>query len=1390
MRRTLHLKRFLALVLVVGVLGAGGHFLHGYQLQRNAQAYLAQAVREQESNNPSRALAYLQTYLGFRPSDNAARERFALLLADSSPKLADLERVFFDLERVLRDAPDRPDLRRKAAEVALRIGRPTDAIVHLKALAELPGADAGVFELLGDAQEKNRKLLEAADGYREAIRRDPRRVSSYAALARLQQTRLDNPRQADEVMASMIAQTGDTPEAVLAQGRYQLDFKGESQQKEARQKVRKLIDGGTEDPEVLLLAADLELARADRKDLDAARAFLQRGLKARPEDFRFLQGLARLALAEGKPDEAARLLRGRLAQLPDLPETLATAADLFLDASGKEEARGLMQRIPRDELTAGILDYLAARIHMADEEWPAALEKLKRSEEGSVRMPELLKQVHLLAGECYRRLGNPDQHLASAAAALRIDLTWLPAQLSRAEAAQELGRTEEAARLFSSLADRLPGTRLSAARLWLGLARSGARAQQPLQEAAALLEGVPDGLQKKADYRLLHIQLLAAEGNLAGALREAEAATKDLPADPSLWVARADLLTMTKRLADVPALLDEAEKTAGGALVRLARVLHLQNSGKQQEARDLLARYQRGEGELSPEERKVWLRGLTGVYLSLGDAEGAEGSLRRLAALEPRDVRVRGLLLEILLTKFNAEKLAALAGELQPLEGDDGVYWRLAEAARLFAARDQVGPEGLGRARALLVEVTKRRPGWAAPLVLEGMLHQQEGDNAGAIDRYKRAVDLGERRPRVVRRLVRLYLQSRHYVEAQDLLRRLQQASGTAGLGRLAAEVSLSAREDPTRSLELARQAVSEKSTDFQDHLWLGQVLTVLGKPKEAEKALRRAVELAEKRPEPWVALVQFLSAQGRRDEARQETARAVAKLPPDTDPVALATCWEAVGDRAAAAALYKKALASRPDDPGLHQAASQFHLRGGETDQAVAHLRKILELRGTAPPLAAWARRSLALTLAGGRNYQRSTEALGLLKEHATGKQFSAEDRRVMALIQATRPGDRKEAIRNLEAAFLQVPPTDEERFLLACLHMASRDQTRAREEFVRLLTASASPNPGYLAVFVQLLIQQGELGAAAHWLDELEKLQPKELRTAALKARLLHARKEDEQAVAFLREFAAAATDPARQLMAGRMLDEIGSPAEAERYLRAFAQERGKEDPSSLIPLIEHLGRRGRLKEALNLCEQLRGKVPEETMVPVWFRCLRSGPRDDAQCRRVEAWVEADMRKQPDKALFALALANLRDLEGKVQEAEKAYRSVLRHDPGNLIALNNLAALLAFRGEQGAEALAYIEKAIELAGPLPGLLDTRAIVYLSQGQGQRAARDLEEVVGVEPSPTSYLRLARAYSLVGDSREARVAIRKVQDPRGKVADFHPLERPAYEQLLRDLGDG
>jgi hypothetical protein len=133
--------------------------------------------------------------------------------------------------------------------------------------------------------------------------------------------------------------------------------------------------------------------------------------------------------------------------------------------------------------------------------------------------------------------------------------------------------------------------------------------------------------------------------------------------------------------------------------------------------------------------------------------------------------------------------------------------------------------------------------------------------------------------------------------------------------------------------------------------------------------------------------------------------------------------------------------------------------------------------------------------------------------------------------------------------------------------------------------------------------------------------------------------------------------------------------------------------------------------------------------------------------------------------------------------------YGRVLEKDAGHVTALNNLAWLLALRGRVG-EGLKLVNRAIDAAGPGPGLLDTRAVAYLARGERDSAllaVRDLEATVAEASSPTTLFHLARAYELAGRRPDARRAWRAALAQGLGPNRIHPLELDAFRRLSETL---
>ena len=216
----------------------------------------------------------------------------------------------------------------------------------------------------------------------------------------------------------------------------------------------------------------------------------------------------------------------------------------------------------------------------------------------------------------------------------------------------------------------------------------------------------------------------------------------------------------------------------------------------------------------------------------------------------------------------------------------------------------------------------------------------------GAVAHYHRAIDLGGRTVGVTRELVQTLIRCRRFAEAEREIRQLQASDlATSGLGRVAAELSLR-NQEPALAVKAALEAVSDNSADYHDHLWLGQMLAAADPlDKKAEKHLRQAVALAEKAPETWVALVQYLAAAGRKPEAEKVVKEAKGKIAAAAQPATLAPCYEALGKLDEAQKQYQQAA----DDEKTALAArelARFYLRADRADDAEAPLRKLVAAR------------------------------------------------------------------------------------------------------------------------------------------------------------------------------------------------------------------------------------------------------------------------------------------------------------------------------------------------------------------------------------------------------------------------------------------------------------
>ncbi len=131
-----------------------------------------------------------------------------------------------------------------------------------------------------------------------------------------------------------------------------------------------------------------------------------------------------------------------------------------------------------------------------------------------------------------------------------------------------------------------------------------------------------------------------------------------------------------------------------------------------------------------------------------------------------------------------------------------------------------------------------------------------------------------------------------------------------------------------------------------------------------------------------------------------------------------------------------------------------------------------------------------------------------------------------------------------------------------------------------------------------------------------------------------------------------------------------------------------------------------------------------------------------------------------------------------------------MLKVNPQSVVALNNLAWLLSRRRADCEEAALLIERAIDLYGPRPDLLDTRGMIRFQAGKPDLAVIDLSSVTAEAPSAGRFLHLARAQAAFGQRQAARQSMARARSAGLDLKLLHPIEREACRTFIAELAKG
>ncbi len=1392
-------RLLLVIAVFVGtsLLGYAGHRV---QVSRQAPALLDRGRAAAAEKNWQPAIDAFTQYLKLRPRDAVAHvERADAYVAAGRYKDA----VEGYLEGLAHD-PERTAARRKLAELyhaarhstatrdqVVRLlgptGRTTDPLLYLM-LAECDYWDKKPVE--------ERKHLEAAVALPDAPA-----VASFRLADRLRSS--DKTPQAiaaaDAVMGQLVTARPTDLESRLLRAAYRKKFGDKAGARADLEFAYQSIPGADANPPLIgeyveFLRGEGELATAERV-LRASRA-------AVPADTNLTLLLASVLFEAGTPakrQESAELIRQVSVALPDGDRQLLALGDTLLDAGDTEAARAVADRLAKVPAQRPLAAYLTGKLALLAGDWPTARADLTAAIPAlPTSSPEnaVTAKAHLALAQARAAALDVAGQLQSARAALAVSPGWTAAKVVAADALVRLDQRGDAADLLRTATARSPVARVALARIRFtdALAQPAGPTRWRDFDAAVGTPPYPPELT------VMMVQSRVAR-NDPKVVPELEAALKKSPKSPDLWLAliafRADRDSAAARAA-----LDEAVAALGDrADLRLARAALLVRDPRPLDPAAVIRLADDAE-QFTADDRAVLLRGLAELLTGRGFRNEALPLLKSAAALHPFDLGVRLRLFDAANAADDADTCAFALAEIRRLDTATGPTARVAEVSRAVVTTPNPTPARIDLWRELLTAAVAARDGWARPHALLGDLAKLEKKTDTALAHYQAAMDRGGSGDGVSQATIELLMAQQNYAAAMRLMTRLDRAGTlSSGLRKQFLLLRAASGEDAAAALRLVRSAEMTASDNYRDHLLRSFVFKLHGQKDEAKAALNKALSKNNTAPEVWEAKVRFL-IDGSPADAAVEVERAAAALrrgagefaDPLTVPLAVGHFRELVGQFDKAEAEYRAAAGLDPADRRPVERLHDLYRRTRRGKEADALLES---LAGKDGPTAEWARRQLAFALIeqpGG--FAKIAEAVALIDRNAADGGESVEDTRAKAVVRAFDPLLRKDALATLAGTLSRGPMTPAENQLYARLFIQSGQPAEAEKLLVAATSGGPNADPVPLALLAAVQAERGDTAAAKRTVDRLKLIDPFGWNTAVEAARLL-AETDKPAAAKVLLAHRAAEKPELRVYLIAPTLEELDCPDEARRVYQEWygkATHKGRH----ILP-AEFEIRRKNAEAAIALALEHAADIPPGHTARLLSGAVHSRRPENRPAAEREAWrervdevtkwVTARAEADPTDADLLFARAELADARGTYDEAIQLYGQAADRTTnlGLKASLRaNRAWLMAVaQTDGGDEPLRLVNEAINVLGPMPALLDTRACVRLAAGQPEAALADLDAAVAADARGTFHFRRAVAYDRWKKPEAAAAALAEAVKRGLTRAALHPLDWPAYDRLAK-----
>ncbi|MFO0916390.1 MAG: tetratricopeptide repeat protein [Pirellulales bacterium] len=1242
----------------------------------------------------------------------------------------------------------------------------------------------------------------------------PKTVDAYDLLGQIyRRRRTPNPELADKVIEQMVAVNPDTANAYVIRAKYRQTFSdGKPPLDLIQADIDKAQSLDSDSDAILLQQVEMALLQRDEAK---AEELLKGGIEKFPDNPQFYAIAARIEMGRNELDAAEKYLNEGTRRLQKNLMLQMERANLYLMRKDFKQFGTQFKLLQNMGMVKELSDLLTAKEKYLTGDPRGAmaiLEEIRPRLDGSAA-----SEAYRYLDYCYRDQGMVDK---------RREL-WklqpsnsLAARINEAETLLAVGKFTEAAadlelltRNLESNRDADPEVLSRVRRMWLTteikIQNGRDLDKRNWDKVNELLETVAaDPSLPPAHRDAVRLQVLLDQGKESEATELAKKSKQQYPSEAAFWVAQ---LRLAKSSGEKSALLDEMKEAMGETLnYRLLRADFLAESGGSVE--DLGKLVEKMDG-LTPQEQDRLVKRVGQALFQRGAMNEARDLWERQAELRPKDSSLQLILFDLAKIAEDEALMQKRLDALGRITGPSSDEYRIARATFLawkikFSSDPQ---QYLKEARELVAGIKSQREEWPTVYQLEAELNLIDGNVDKAIDSLKRAFELEPGNAMVVRRLSTLLTQARRFEEAGRLMRSVS-VNMRDTIGDLEQVKILEATGDLQGALQVASRFA--ESTDVRELELLGRLLIKGNLFADAQTVLRRAAALAPELPESWVLLVDVGVKKSDPLLVESVMQEAQLRLPAWQLPEFLGESYQLLGEFEQANAAYQMALIANPLDSSVLLRSASLALEQKDKPKATELLDKVVTNADSDPEDIVKARRELAKLwsqLDSGVDFDR---VIKLFEQQAaqpssefgpnTGPpksgvidDLSSEDLLLFVNLCANRPeyAYREMAVSTLEKRRSRGRLSDNERLLLATLYHKLNRWENCKELMIELLAGqTARQNQQIIGTWVEWLIEREQDRDLKSWLNVIPADTGASIRAQSYIA-VRDGRSRDAMDL-FKKLLKASGSDAeraGRTSMAVRWMESLGKydPAfyiGAENTLRSL-----KDSATTWADLVRVLARQKspeKLAKAIDICEKESAKNPEVALEAAVgaIRYHRGRLKDvDESVDRVAKMLSS----APNSPEAILQRAYFAELLGKTDLQEKFYREYLKQPSVthlvSAIAKNNLAFLLACQGK-AEEASKMIDEASQMFGQSPELLDTQAIVKVSQKDYKGAITDLTTALekGGE-TPEKLFHMARAKALNGETEEARDYLQRAFKANLEPAELNPFEQKQLQDLQQEL---